>query len=32
MHRPPAIPVGLDIESLETGRRVMNKIMMKYVE
>ena len=30
--KTPAIPQGLDIESLELQKRNMNKIMMKYVE
>lgn len=32
LHRSPAIPVGLNLEDLEISRRVMNKIMMQYVE
>lgn len=31
-NRAPAIPVGMQMQELETGKRVMNKIMMKYIE
>lgn len=29
---PPAIPQTMDIESLDTTRKVMNKIMINYIE
>lgn len=32
MYRSPAVPVGLNIENLDTSRRVMNKIMQRTVE
>jgi hypothetical protein len=31
-NRTPAIPLGLDIEKLESSRRIMNKLMMNYVD
>lgn len=32
MTNPPAIPTGLDLDSLDSQKKNMNKIMMKYVE
>ena len=32
MYRSPAVPVGLNLENLDTSRRVMNKIMKRTVE
>ncbi len=32
MYRSPAVPVGLNLENLDTSRRVMNKIMQRTVE
>lgn len=32
MYRSPAVPVGLNLENLDTSRKVMNKIMQRTVE
>lgn len=32
LYSAAAVPIGLNIEELENPRRLMNKIMMKYIE
>lgn len=32
IYRSPAVPIGLNLEDLDTSRRVMNKIMQRTVE